>query len=349
MLAVQCRFLLVLLLTTLCVLSHQCVIVQSKPLLENLRASLQNERNQDNLNIPGNEEFKFTAYNKQESSTSNQLVVQQLQITMVLNHTTLLFHTSNMYDKYKCEELNSNLMEFRYYKSCITTRTPKFMMELSANNQQGGVVLSLYDAFDASVSYRFELKKQTLSQEEKIDLIFNQMQNEIAMLKDILWYEDKNYNKMDLKKGVKVNIGNSYYTSSVSPSISHNNYPSQIFSGAIQISFPRLLNVTRVELEIKDGGSCNNYINPNSVTPFFKWGREVYAYTNYNSYYMYPYFQDFSNVQTTRSVSQTGDGIIKFSSSISSKVTLDILVIGVYSGRSDSTSCWFTIRNLKVF
>ncbi|KAF0973795.1 hypothetical protein FDP41_007182 [Naegleria fowleri] len=157
--------------------------------------------------------------------------------------------------------------------------------------------------------------------------------------------EDNNYNKIDPKKGVKVNMGDMYYTTSTSPNFS-NNYPSQIFSGAIQITFPRQINITRVELEIKDGGSCSYYINPNSVSPFFKWGREIYGY---NNGYLYPLFYDFSYVQTTRSVSQPPDGVIKFTSLISTRNTFDILVIGVYSGRSDSNRCSYSVRNLKVF
>lgn len=145
----------------------------------NVNAKAENRLRGPDMNVPGNGEFKFVAHNKDLTSTT-----QALEIVVVLNQTILSLACVDSYTKYIYEGSDSNLMEFRYYKSCVSSNTenvPKFIIE------QNSITLTIIDAFDVAVVYKFSMKKQELSFEEKIDLMFNGMQKEMASIKEKLW------------------------------------------------------------------------------------------------------------------------------------------------------------------
>jgi len=107
--------------------------------------------------------------------------LDELDFTMNLNGTSLSFETTSSIFKYKYEEFDSNIMEYRYYKSCITSSTPKYSVI------DHGISLVFEDATDRTVVYSFNLKEVPLSFEQKVDLMFSEMQKEIRMLKEGNW------------------------------------------------------------------------------------------------------------------------------------------------------------------
>ena len=107
--------------------------------------------------------------------------LEELDFTMTLNGTSLIFETTSSIFKYKYEEFDSNIMEYRYYKSCITATPSKYGMI------DHGISFRFEDATDRTIVYSFNLKEVPISFEQKVDLMFNEMKKEIKTLKDSNW------------------------------------------------------------------------------------------------------------------------------------------------------------------
>lgn len=120
------------------------------------------------------EQFQFFA--KIEASNEN------LATEMILNGTVLTFKSAMSIYVYQLDVLSSNIMEFRYYKTCINDVPPRVL-----NRADGGITLKIFDPTDAAITYSFHMKRSELPFEQKIEMMFHEMRTEIKSLKDKMW------------------------------------------------------------------------------------------------------------------------------------------------------------------
>ena len=93
------------------------------------------------------------------------------------------------------------VMEFRYYKTCVSNGLIKPTFTVLSTH----VSVILGDPVDSTTLYNFKLNKKEISTQEKIDLMFEVMNNEIIQLKDRIWFVDPLSNKIDKRRGLKLN------------------------------------------------------------------------------------------------------------------------------------------------
>ncbi|EFC47406.1 predicted protein [Naegleria gruberi] len=274
----------IILISLVFVVLFSCASAQYQPPL----AKQLHLRGQPGLDGPGFGQFVFTIEKKQDSNT--------IQVTMKLNATLLTMETSLQYNKYIYQDGNSNLAEFRYYKSCVSMSVVKPSYSINGNV----INIVLPDPSDSLLMYNFKLEKIEISQQEKIDLMFDVMNKDIAELKERLWFLEpgssnkiaKNrqitsndnaliefiegktssftgiYHDATILKAGKVFLIGNQFTYCASDSYRCDYYYHSLTSSSSQysigtftqtpltIELPRSATIKKIRFEIANGGSC---------------------------------------------------------------------------------------------
>lgn len=306
-----------------------------------------------------------------------------IQVLMKLNKTTLTMETSLQYNRYLHREETSSLAEFRYYKSCITVglSAPSYIV----SDERISLVLS--DTFDSSLAYTFKLDKIEISQQEKIDLMFNAMNKEIMDLKEKLWFLETSTNKIakgryirsrdpkmiDYIEGRAPNYtgtyGDQYTLQSVLYLYSGEFYycnedtrcpsqrqPNELSIRPLTIEFPRSIPVKKISFELANGGGCpySNTIDFH-VKPRYISSSNTALDKKYSQYGTTYHYKQLDEARYTINKKKVSDGFVEYQLEGSDYSLVDGIVLSIStkgfaspSGIQFDGRCDYVLRNLIV-
>ncbi|EFC37148.1 predicted protein [Naegleria gruberi] len=131
-------------------------------------------------------------------------------------HQITLACTYN-YHKYLFREETSSVIHFKYYKTCLMNNSIKCKVS------ENCITLNVKECSDLEETVKFILEKQERNPEEKLNIMFEVMMQDIRELKEKLWFTDKDLNKFSEKYISNWNsLTNNYSKNVDNPSIRKN-------------------------------------------------------------------------------------------------------------------------------
>ncbi|EFC47280.1 predicted protein [Naegleria gruberi] len=107
-------------------------------------------------------------------------------------HLITLSCTYN-YHKYLFTEETSSVIHFKYYKTCLMNNA------IDCKVSEDNITLVVKECSDIGSSVKFILNKQERDADEKLNTMLEVMMKDIAQLKGMLWFTDRDLNKFSEK------------------------------------------------------------------------------------------------------------------------------------------------------